>query len=179
MGIFKKTLALGATMALTGSLQAAPVPDQQSEVYGDWTVRCTQRENVPPCDMVQVATRGEAGEQVLRVSIAYAGNGDNYGVQIVVPLGVLISGGVLIRADGEEIQTDLQFTRCEASGCFIEAIMDSKALEPFRLGDEGIIAILDPRGEPMVMPLSFSGFIAAMETMTQRNSAWAADKEEE
>lgn len=152
---------------------AVEAPEQTAEFYGDWQVRCVVREDMPPCDMVQVATNNDTKEQVMRISIAHAGDQDKYGVQIWVPLGVLISGGVLVRVDDKEDVGDFKFTRCEPTGCFIEGVVGTEVLEPFRRGSKGVIAILDSLGEPIVLPLSFRGFVAAVGAMSARNQAWA------
>lgn len=156
--------------------QEAATPDWTTESYGDWSVRCATREGVPPCDIVQVATDNKTGAQVMRLSIAHAGDRERYGVQVIVPLGVLISGGVLVRIDDAHDIKDLKFTRCDAGGGYIEALLDAQMLPPFRRGNKGVLAIIDGNGKPLVVPLSFKGFTAASDVMIDRNRQWAQDK---
>lgn len=181
----KLHMAFAAMLAVCGSCaqateerlkvskeEAARAPDQTSENYGDWTVRCVARTDLPPCDMIQVATTTGTNEQVMRFSIAHAGKEETYGVQILVPLGVLVSGGVLVRIDDKTDVDGLKFTRCEAAGCFIEALMGSDKLAPLRRGEKGVVAVLNRNGEPLAMPVSLKGFAAAMDAMAARNRAW-------
>lgn len=161
-------------LAVQAQDQTVQAPDQIAENYGDWSVRCVEREYFPPCDMVQVASDNRTGEEVMRLSIAHTGDAERYGLQIVVPLGVLFTGGVLVRVDGAKDITNLEFTRCDPAGCYVESLMDAEELDPFRHGREGVLAMLDAHGAPLVLPLSFRGFVAAMDAMSNRNREWAA-----
>ena len=155
----------------------AAEPAQTTATYGEWTVRCVAREELPPCDMLQVAVEQASGRQVLRLSLAHLGEGDRIGVQAWVPLGVMVSAGVLVQADGQEVDlAGFGFTRCEGSGCFIEGIVPEAALAPFKRGKEGGLVVLDGAGNPRGSRLGFSGFIAALEAMKARNLAWWAER---
>ena len=163
---------LCAGLAL-GCGAAVAAPSQRMETYEDWTVRCVERENLPPCDMVQFATERDSGEQVMQVSIAHAGKENAYGVQIRVPLGVLLDRGAVIRVDAEEPLTGFTFTRCHASGCYIERIMQPDELTPFKTGIEGVLGVIGADGRPMTLPLSFRGFSEALRVMADRHRDWA------
>jgi invasion protein IalB len=154
---------------------APKAPDQSADVYGDWTVRCAAREGVPPCEMVQIATNNTTREQVMRISIAHAGQAQSLGVQMQVPLGVLLTGGVLVRVDDKQTVGEFQFTRCEAMGCLIESVVKPETLAPFRTAEKGILAVMDRQGKPLVLPLSFNGYSAAMDAMSSKNILWAKD----
>ncbi len=154
----------------------ASAPDQSSESYGDWTVRCVNRDGLPPCDIVQFVTNDKTKEQLMRLSIAYSGQAERYGFQIQMPLGVIISGGVIVRLDDKENWGNLKFTRCEVSGCYIETVITADTLDPFRRANKGVVAILDREAKPMVLPISFNGFSAAMDVMSQKNITWVRKK---
>ncbi len=168
----KKTLT--TLLALAGlSLGANAEPSQQSETHGDWTVRCVERVDLPPCDMIQMASHKESGEQVMQLSIAHAGKVDVFGVQFLVPLGVRIDEGVAIRVDEQVPMTDYDFTRCAAEGCYIEKTVGHKEMDVFRRGKAGILVMLEGDGEPLVVPLSFDGFTDALKVVEKRNRNWA------
>lgn len=170
---------LALTAGYAGTAQAAEpapkAPDQSSDVYGDWTVRCAAREGVPPCEMMQVATNNTTREQVMRISIAHAGQAQSLGVQMQVPLGVLLTGGVLVRVDDKQTVGNFQFTRCETTGCLIESVVTPETLAPFGTAQKGILAVLDRQGKALVLPLSFNGYQAAMDAMSSKNIRWAKD----
>ena len=167
-------LAVLAMLAATATEAAEPA--QTTATYGEWTVRCVAREALPPCDMLQVAVAQDSGRQVLRLSLAHLGE-DRIGVQAWVPLGVMVSAGAMVRADGKRVELPgFGFTRCEGSGCFIEAIVPEASLAPFKRGREGVVAMLDSAGNPRGTRLGFSGFTAALEAMKTRNLAWWAER---
>ena len=70
--------------------------------------------------------------------------------------------------------TGFAFTRCDASGCYIERIMQPDELQPFKAGIAGVLGVIGADGQPMTMPLSFRGFSEALRVMTDRNRNWAA-----
>lgn len=177
----KRTMFVGLTaIALaswTGDRASATEPEKTLATYGEWTVRCVIREKLPPCDMLQVAMARDSGRQLLRLSLAHLGDGNRIGVQAWVPLGVLVSGGVLIQADGEAVQLDgFGFTRCLGSGCFIEGVIGEARLEPFKRGKQGALVVLDAAGKPRPVRLGFTGFIAALDAMKARNLEWWATR---
>lgn len=171
----KMTAGLIAATLTLGSVSANAEPSQKSEVYGDWTVRCIEREGLPPCDMVQFATQRDTGEQVMQFSIAHAGKPNSYGFQIRTPLGVRLIAGAAIRIDDQPALSEFKFSRCEAEGCFIEKVMEPGELKPFRAGGSGMLVIIGRDAEPMALPLSFKGFDEALGVMTARNRKWAGN----
>lgn len=172
--MIKTRLAVLGALALSlGGPFAGVAAELEREVFGDWAVRCVAREALPPCDMVQFATDRESGAPVMQFSVAHAGRKPSYGIQIMVPLGVRLAGGIAIRVDDEPAIADFKFTRCETTGCFIERVVRADVLEPFKAGDAGVLAVIDRAGKPLVIPLSFKGFTKALTTMTTRNRAWA------
>ena len=170
--------AAGLAVFATGESRATE-PEQTTATYEEWTVRCVARAEVPPCDMLQVAISQEEGHQVLRLSLAHLGEGDRIGVQALIPLGVRVSGGVLVQVDGEAVELEgFGFTRCETGGCFIEGVVNEASLGAFMQGREGVLAVLDSANRPRGVRLGFSGFTAAFEAMKAENLAWWAEREQ-
>lgn len=141
--------------------------------YKDWVVRCVERADLPPCDAVQSAFDTATEQRVMLTSIAHFGSNDEIGVQIWVPTGILVSGGVLFEIDQKDkALTGLRFTRCEQDGCFIEAIVSEEDLSPLKKGNQAAIAVLASNGQPRVVGLSLSGFTKAYEAVKSKNKAW-------
>lgn len=141
--------------------------------YKDWVVRCIERADLPPCDAVQTAFDTNTEQRVMLTSIAHFGARDEIGVQIWVPTGLLVSGGILFEIDQQDkALTDLKFTRCEQDGCFIEAIVSEEALAPLKKGSQAAIAVLASDGQPRVVGLSLSGFTKAYNEVKLKNEAW-------
>ena len=170
---------VGAAVWVSSHSQAQSDAEAESQgegantVFGDWGVRCESRETSPPCDMVQVATQNDTGDLVMQFSIAHAGYREAYGIQFVVPLNVLITAGVTLRIDEGPVLPGYGFTRCDQGGCFVERLIDNGELEVFRAGETGLLRVVRHTGVPLTIPLSFTGFSEALNTMTARNRAWA------
>lgn len=166
-------LAVLSIAATTVAGAAQNAQDPQNQVSGNWTVRCVSREGAPPCDMFQIVSDKNSHQPLMIFSIGHAGRQEQYGLQIRVPLGVLISGGAVIRIDNKAEIKELKFTRCTSTGCLIEARLDPAKLQPFRQGGRGFLAVLDGRGKPLLFPISLNGFTGAIDSMTAKNQAWA------
>ena len=153
--------------------QIAAQENVQTATYKDWVVRCVDRENLPPCDAVQTAFNSDTNQQVMLTSIAHFGSSGEIGIQIWVPTGLLVSGGVLFEIDQEKRALEnLQFTRCESDGCFIEAIVNEEALGPLKKGSQAAVAVLSSSGQPRIVGLSLSGFTKAFNEVKQKNTKW-------
>ena len=145
----------------------------QTQSFKDWLVRCVDRENLPPCDAVQSISSNETGARIMLTSVAYLGNEEQVGIQIWVQTGVLVSAGVLVEVDeAEAVLQDLQFTRCEADGCYIEAIVPESTVAPLKKGNKAAVAVLASSGEPRIIGLSLSGFTQAFNEVKKANAAW-------
>lgn len=170
------TVAIIVTLTLV-SLAQTPVMAQEGETttYKDWVVRCVPRDGLPPCDMVQSVFNSDTSQRLLQMSVAHLGRDQKVGVQVWTPTGVLVSSGALFEVDGESRALDaLKFTRCEADGCLVEAIVEESDMKPLRAGNKGAFAVLASNGQPRVIAVSLSGFSAAMKDVAAKNKAWFA-----
>ena len=146
----------------------------RTTTFKDWVVRCIDRADLPPCDAVQTAFDTQTEQRVMLTSIAHFGQNGEIGIQIWVPTGLLVSGGVLFEVDQEKQALGaLKFTRCEADGCYIEAIVSEEDLSPLKKGNQAAVAVLSSTGQPRVVGLSLSGFTAAFNEVKEKNQAWA------
>ena len=147
-----------------------------SDRYGDWLVRCIEREGLPPCDIVQSLTDNDTQEVLMQFSVAYSPDQDLYAVQIRVPLGYIVSAGTVIRIDGEADITSYVTSRCEVEGCFIESLVTGADLAPFEAGSQGAVVLLAQNGQPFGLPFSLDGFSAALQDMVARNRGAARNR---
>lgn len=175
--MFQKALTWFALLCLsvmTVQLASAQSNDEmETTTFKDWVVRCVDRADLPPCDAVQTAFNSNTQERLMLTSIAHFGSNDDIGIQIWVPTGILVSGGVLFEIDQEtQALQELRFTRCEADGCFIEAIVNENDLTALKKGNQAAIAILSSTGQPRVVGLSLSGFTKAFNEVKRKNKSW-------
>jgi invasion protein IalB len=126
-------LAVAATTAALAQDDAADAAaEAQLQAYGDWALRCVERENAAPCDIVQILNDRESGAQIAAMSIAYSPAQSITAVQIMAPLGVHLPTGLRLEV-GALMVPGVRYARCELQGCVVEA----------RLGDDMIAAMRD------------------------------------
>lgn len=167
-------IILFAAAAMTGGLQSLTAQESgANQQFKDWVVRCVPRDGLPPCDMVQSVFNADSNQRLLQMSVAHLGRDDLVGLQLWVPTGLLVSSGVLFEIDGKKrVLEQLQYTRCEADGCLVEAIVPASDLKSLRAGRQGAFAVLASDGKPRVIAVSLSGFSAALKAVAAKNKAW-------
>jgi invasion protein IalB len=167
--IVASIVALGAAAFFAAQSLPGLGTAQEANSYGDWAVRCVERPNLDPCDVVQSLSDQKAKKSIMQISYAYNPGKDLYAAQIMLPLGFMIQAGVLIRLDGKTDINDYPFTRCEPEGCFVEKIIKGKDLESIRNAKEGVIVVMNRDGKAVGFPFSLKGFGDAVDSMTRRN----------
>jgi invasion protein IalB len=172
-------MALALAMPLTGALAqqteqsspqfgAAPpaAPALETKEFQDWVVRCGPQVPGAPdtCEMVQ-QRQDEQGQTVLAVAVGKISESNEAGMLIILPLGIWLPPGVIVKVDGGE-ELPGRIERCERRGCQVELLLDPKALAVLKNGREAnvLFHIYDEQGVPKVVgvPFSLLGFTAAL-----------------
>ena len=108
----------------------------------------------------------EQGQTVLAVAVGKVANTDNPGMLIILPLGIWLPPGVVLKVDGGE-EIPVRIERCERRGCQVELLLEPKVLTILKSGREAnvLFQIYDENGEPKVVgvPFSLLGFTAALD----------------
>lgn len=165
-----------AAVAQTAEPKAQTPADTQT--FEDWTVRCVSNAT-PPCQMIQQA-QNKAGKRVSALVIVYLPHQNSYALELVTPLGVSFAKGATLSA-GNWVSKALPFRRCDAAGCFVQAPIESSALDALGRGPaQGKITLtVAATGKDLALPLSLKGFAAArsaMESQTRAKESAAAAK---
>jgi invasion protein IalB len=166
---------LGSLGLLISSLPS-PAQDSISYTFDDWQVTCAQRENALPCDMHQSLIDSASGETIVRFSLAYSPDEETYAIQIRVPLGVRLEGGMVIRA-GDTTVEGIQFSRCLPHGCLVEARLEEPLLSAMSAGGEAVIGIVDAIGQTAALPFSLKGFKEARAQLQSQTELYLAKAE--
>lgn len=149
--------------------------DEEPTKFKDWFARCETRELFPPCDMIQTLVDKESKARVLQFSVSYEGTADRYGVQVIVPLGVLLPAGAVVDVDGSSntVLKELSYNRCEHNGCYLEGLFDEQSFDPLKKGIAANVTLYDMNGASISLPVSLSGFSAALDYVKLQNQTWA------
>jgi invasion protein IalB len=158
-----------STAPATGGQFGATAPageNLETRQFKDWMVRCGRPQPDAPeaCEMVQ-QPKDEKGQTVLFVAVGKVANTGNPGMLIILPLGIALPPGVVLKVDeGEEIPAPVQ--RCERHGCEIELLLEPKVLALLKAGQKAnvLFQIRDQNGEPKIVAVPFSlfGFTSAL-----------------
>jgi invasion protein IalB len=153
-----------------GRTTTAPPPPSEPGLevrqFQDWAVRCGRpaEDASQACEMLQQRL-DEQGQTVLAIAVGKVPNTDEPGMLIILPLGIWLPPGVVLRFDnGEEVPSRIE--RCERRGCQVELLLEPNVLALLRAGREAnvLFQIYDEHGEPIVVgvPFSLLGFTAAL-----------------
>lgn len=162
-------VALGAAALFAANSVPGMLSTQEASSYGDWAVRCIERPNLDPCDVVQSLNDTKVKKTVMQISYAYSPAKDMYAAQIMLPLGFMLQAGVLIRLDGKTDISTYPVTRCEQEGCFVEKLLKGRDLDSLRNAKQGVIVVMNREGKAVGFPFSLNGFGDAVDSMTRRN----------
>lgn len=183
MGIFVRPCFLGLvlTLCLAATVRAPVVlaqseaveqPDQLTESYQDWLVRCRRADADSDigCEMVQQLTAASSGQTVLQLRIAPGGeDGAHIGI-LLVPLAILVQQPITLSVDGETL-LEARVSSCVQAGCIAPFNIDQDQWTRLRSG--GSLAVrLATAGtrEIYEAALSLAGFTAASNRLTELSS---------
>ncbi|HXS06672.1 MAG TPA: invasion associated locus B family protein [Rhizomicrobium sp.] len=171
-------LALTALLAGAAFAQApAPAgaapntpPPQPPDVkqVGDWQVRCFHNASSSPCDMLEQVANKDTQQRILSFALSYVPHLNQHVVVIVVPIGINIPKGVLIKT-ASYTSKPLPYRYCDRSFCYVQALTDNDIADQLgRAGDKATVEISATNGKNYDLPLSLNGFTAAHDSMAEQ-----------
>ncbi len=156
---FVGTLLAAAAFGFA-ALPAAAQDVTVKATHGDWQVQCPPDESAAnPCAMVQNLVREEDGRRVLAALVVKPPEGDAF-LRVVVPLGILLPGGLNLSVDGTDMGT-VGFINCLPDGCMTQVGLTADVLEQMRQGTQAVVTIYEQAEQPIQLPISLTGFTAA------------------
>lgn len=146
---------------------ASPAVAQEVTVkatHGDWQVQCPPDESpTNPCAMVQNLVREEDNRRVLGALIVRPPDIEPF-LRIIVPLGVLLPGGMTLSVDGASVGT-VGFINCLPDGCMTQVGLTPDLVASMKQGTQAIVTVYEQAEVPVELPLSLTGFTAAYEEL--------------
>ena len=168
-----KSLGLVALSAVAAPVLAQDTGTEAGTVYiaetnRDWQVRCmTVNEGTEPCQMYQLILDAN-GNPVAEISVfpLPAGNEAVAGATFVAPLGTLLPEGVGIMVDDGSPRV-YAFEHCNPDGCVARMGFTQAELDQFKAGNAAKIRLISVSlQEPIILPMSLSGFTASFAKAT-------------
>lgn len=153
---------LRAIGILLGCLLLAGPALAQLEVrqsFDAWQIQCETPEGsqVELCALVQHVAAVDRPNVELRITVVRTLDGGGHILRVIVPLGVLLEGGLGLRVDDTDVGT-ADFAICLPSGCYVEMIMDQALIDALSAGETAWFVIFQTPDEGIGIPVALSGF---------------------
>lgn len=137
-----------------------------SETYGDWTLNCGTDKGTKFCTLSQAQVNKE-GQRAFAVELRTAKDGSSEGT-ILMPFGLKLDAGVVLRLDDKDIGQGLRFSTCLAQGCLLPVSFPSAGIEAIRQAKTFTVGALNVSNNQLVtFSISLNGFAVALDRAVQ------------
>ncbi|NTJ63378.1 hypothetical protein G6M49_11350 [Agrobacterium rhizogenes] len=144
------------------SAQATPQITEQK--FDAWTLQCSADKTMKPrCQIVYRLTSPDQKQVFMVISMARSAD-KKVGMQMALPLGFAIQGGVKI-GFGSKYSTMAKVSRCTTQGCLVEGLCPPEMLAALMKEKSGKVSIRMMQGNMAELPISLTGFGAAFQAM--------------
>ena len=136
------------------------------ETHKDWTVVCDipAELDTEVCLIVQQRNLRDSDQPVIRVEIGFAiQTGAPFAV-VTAPLGVALAAGLSMQVDDGEL-TRFDYGSCIPKGCIVGTGLTDAQIVSMRKGKEAQFTFKDNRNRDISVPVSLSGFTAALQSI--------------
>lgn len=149
-----------------GATSVVPLvaPRATAEMYGDWGVECKLVEDNRTCSMVQ--TQIDPRRKVAFIMVVTPPLAGTSKAVLVMPFGVSLPEGVIIRIDGDEGELHVGFAACLLSGCIVQIELGQDRLDLMASGRLlKVLAVVFGNQETLNFDVSLKGFGAAIQRL--------------
>lgn len=144
---------------------AASLPNGASainEVYGDWTVDCRITDGRKTCALSQQQGNSQTNQRVFAIELRAPKGGKAEGT-ILMPFGLRLENGAILRLDDKDLGQGLRFSTCVPAGCLLPISFPTVATDALQKGKTLTAAALNlSTGEAVTFNISLNGFAAAL-----------------
>lgn len=147
----------------TPAAQQPPPAQSQARVTG-WISRCVTnaRAVAPECVAEQAMTLVSNGQTVMAVVVRIAPENRAPTIQLQLPHGTYLPGGVKLRTD-TGVGLDLVFQMCDQRGCFTGNPVSPELLAALKSGQRLEATVQNMAREQQLLSMPLEGFAAAYE----------------
>jgi invasion protein IalB len=137
-----------------------------SETYGDWTLNCGTDKGAKFCTLSQAQVNKE-GQRAFAVELRTSKDGSSEG-SILMPFGLKLDAGVILRLDDKDIGQGLRFSTCLAQGCLLPVSFPSAGIDAIRNARTFTVGALNMSNNQLVtFNVSLNGFAVALDRAVQ------------
>lgn len=143
----------------------AQSPDQVSESYGSWMLRCGAART--DCRILQELVRAEDGARLVRVTV-FRGEDDGLLLRVLTPLGAHLDSGVSLLVDEAELPA-LSYDSCWQAGCVAQRALTAGLETALREGEALAVSVVGAdTGQAVRFELALNGFTRALDRMLEK-----------
>lgn len=140
-----------------------------SETYGDWTLNCGADKGAKFCTLSQSQVNKE-GQRAFAVELRMAKDGSGEGT-ILMPFGLKLDAGVVLKLDDQTIGEGLRFSTCMAQGCLLPVSFPTAGMDAIRHARTFTVGALNVNNNQLVtIGISLNGFAVAIDRAVQVGS---------
>ncbi len=141
--------------------------------HGSWEQRCVRTEDgADPCQLYQLLKDGE-GNSVAEINLFSLPPGSEAaaGATAIVPLGTLLTEGLLLAVDTAEPKR-YPFSWCSDVGCIARLGFTAEEVEALRKGSAATLSIVPVMApdQRVTLNISLSGFTAGLKAVDEANA---------
>lgn len=151
--------------------QKGALPDGPSslrEVFQDWSVACSVRENAKTCSLSQDQVQ-QNGQRLLAVELQRRADGSATAT-LLLPFGILLDAGITPQIDDQPPLSQQRFRTCLPTGCIAVFSIDPPTLAKMRRGSVLKLNVTTDAETQLTFPVSLGGLTSALDRMAALNA---------
>lgn len=163
------TVLLAAFLGAAPAMAATTLPGGATtltETHDDWTVRCSIANNAVQCAAQQEQLSNQTKQRVLAIQLL-AGSGDAQNGTLVLPFGLLLSKGAVLKVDDKLTSPPQPFQTCLPSGCLVPLTIGKDWLAAMRSGTALTVAAVAVNGQDAKFSISLKGLGPAIDRIAE------------
>lgn len=156
-------------LAVAHAQQAPALPGgatSLNETHGDWTVACVVQDNNKRCTLSQQQVDAQSRQRMLAIELNASADGLTQGV-LVLPFGLALEKGVVLRVDEGEPLPPLAFRTCLPTGCIVSVSFDAAMIDSLRQGKKLQLDAVADDGKPISFSVSLAGLPGALDRLAE------------
>ena len=145
------------------SQQSVKVTNEEDS-YGDWTVRCSQREGSEKrCVMQQQSFITSTKQRLMHVSVNKVGDEKQDVITFALPLLTYLPAGMQLYFD-EIREKSVPIIYCDQSACYVKMALDKSLANKISESKKIFVVVtsVQDRSKPVQIPFSNEGFKQAL-----------------
>jgi invasion protein IalB len=137
-----------------------------NERHGDWTVACVVQDNNKRCSLSQQQVDAQSRQRMLAIELGAVTEGKAEGA-LVLPFGLALEKGVVLRVDEGEPLPALAFRTCLPAGCVVPVSFDTGTIAVLRKGKKLQLEAVADGGNPISFSISLAGLAGAFDRLAE------------